>query len=203
LTVIGLTARVWPRARRRDEFIFFAMLGASYLALTSVWQFWPRYAAPFVVIATIWSARGILGLRRWSTRSGFGDLGTALAIVLIGASLAVDAASARSVDGAIDRSAGAWLAAHAPAHALVVDVSDRVAYYGGADWTPLPYGSPAAATRYLDRLRPAYVVIDSSRANDYPPLAPWFAGAPPHTTAVYRESDAQGRTLTIYRWQPG
>src|SRR6202043_3568087 len=125
-------------------------------------------------VVLVWSASGIANLRRWSLKSRLPDAGLAALGLLVVLCVAADTANARSADAGIERTTGAWLAAR-PAPGPVVDVSTRTAFYAGATWSPLPYGDETASARYLRKLAPSYVVLDSSRAFQYPPLQRWFA----------------------------
>jgi hypothetical protein len=202
LSIVGITRSVWSQARTRDELILFAFVVTSYVALSTVLHFWPRYAVAFIPFAVIWAARGVVELHDWSRRSRLPDVGFALLGILVVGSLAVDVAEARPDGAPIERAAGTWIAHHGVPHARIVDVSNRVAFYGGATWAALPYGSEQGSLRYLTAVAPDYVVLDSSRAQDYPRLARWFAGAPParQLRLVYRIDEGTGRTLRVYRW---
>ena len=120
-----------------------------------------------------------------------------------GACVSGDVANARSADAGLERATGAWIAAH-PAPGPVVDVSTGTAFYAGAIWAPLPYGNESASAQYLRTLAPSYVVLDSSRAVEFPPLQRWFAhGIPaPLATRAFAVADDRGRRLTVYRFAP-
>ena len=192
----------WSRKRAGYELVLIGFVACGYLALTSVWHFWPRYALLFVPVVVVWAGYGVGLLRDWSTRTRLPDLGLAAFALLIALSLVRDVAFARSASPPIERDAGAWIASHT-ARAAIVDISSETAFYAGGSWSPFPYGDERAAARYLTALHPDYVVLNSSRAVDVPPLRGWFAGGLPASLAqrVLTLNDGAGRTLTIYRWR--
>jgi hypothetical protein len=149
----------------------------------------------------LWAAHGVAHLRRWSAFSRLPDVGLAALALVLAISLVTDVEAARSADAPLERSAGAWIAAHTH-QATIVDVSTRTAFYAGGVWSPLPYGDERAARRYLTARHPTYVVLDSRRAGQYPPLRRWFADGLPATLGrrVLTLSDGTGRVLSLYRW---
>jgi 4-amino-4-deoxy-L-arabinose transferase-like glycosyltransferase len=202
LALAGLCFTPWPRRRVRDELVLGAFLAVGYVALASVFHFWARYGALFLPVAVVWAGHGVTRSNRW--RLGLGKLDlirTGLALALAGF-IAVDLAAARAAPSPLEREAGAWLAAKAPQAPLVADVSSMTAFYAGGTWAPLPYAGEPAAARYLERLHPAYVVFDSSRAAEYPPLRGWFEHGLPAALGerVRTIGDGHGRQLVIYRW---
>lgn len=201
LIIAGLIGRPWSRLRLRDEIVLAAYGATGFVALAGVWHFWPRYGALFLPVAIVWAAFGVVYLGYWSRRSRLPNLGLAALAVLLLGSLAVDVATARAVPPGIEREAGAWIAAQGRP-GTVVDVSSRTAFYARALWRPLPYGDERAAARYLRSLRPTYVVLDSERGAQYPPLAGWFAHGLPRSLGVrvHTASDGRGRTLSVYRF---
>jgi 4-amino-4-deoxy-L-arabinose transferase-like glycosyltransferase len=188
LAVIGLTRSAWSAQRRRDEAVLLATVAVLFLALSSVWHFWPRYAGVFVPFLALWAAKGSLELVAWSRASALPNLGALALAAFAAVALSVDVQQAREGLAAPERTAGAWIAQRS-ADPLIIDISDRVAYYTGARarWQPLPYASPVLACRYLQRVRADFVVIDTARAADYPPLARWFVEGPscPNTVLSY------------------
>jgi 4-amino-4-deoxy-L-arabinose transferase-like glycosyltransferase len=202
LSIVGLSHTIWPRTRARDELILFAFVVTLFVALSTVLHYWLRYTVAFVPFAAIWSARGIAELQDWSRRSRIADVGFTFLAMLVTGSLMVDIAEAPAKGIPVEHAAGMWIARHRPHHARVVDVSNRVAFYGGATWAALPYGNEESALHYLTAVAPDYVVLDTGRAGDYPLLARWFAGAPPARCLelMYRIDDGLGRTLRVYRW---
>ena len=202
LGLIGLVFTPWPQRRLRDEIALAAFVLTGYVALASVYHFWPRYGALFLPVAAVWAGHGVTRATGWRVRLGRLDLiRTGLALALVGF-VGVDVAAARATPVPIERQAGAWMAANEPRAPLVADVSSMTAFYAGGTWAPLPYANEPAAARYLERLRPTYVVFDSSRAAEYPPLRHWFAhGLPPSLgERVGTIGDAHGRRLVVYRW---
>jgi hypothetical protein len=177
--------------------VLLATVAVLYLALSSVWHFWPRYAGVFVPFLALWAANGSVELATWSRASGVPNVGTPALAAFAAIALATDCHEARDGLAAPERVEGAWVAQHATAP-FVVDISDRVAYYADvhARWRPLPYAPPAIACRYLARVRADFLVIDTARAGDYPPLAGWFTNGPSctNTMLAYRID-----RLRIYR----
>jgi len=203
LAVLGLFGTALTRRRARDEAILIAYLAVAFVALASVWQMWPRYGMLLLPIVLVWSAAGIAHLRRWSIGSRFPDAGVVALGLLVAVCVARDVVNARSAGAAIERTTGAWIAAH-PAPGPVVDVSSRTAFYAGAIWSPLPYGDESSSAQYLRTLAPSYVVLDSARAVQFPPLQRWFErGLPlPLATRAFTVADGRGRRLTVYRFGP-
>jgi 4-amino-4-deoxy-L-arabinose transferase-like glycosyltransferase len=203
LGVLGLFGTALTRRRMHDEAILLAYVAVGFVALASVWQMWPRYGMLLLPVVLVWSAGGIAHLRRWSVGSRLPDAGVAALGLLVAVCVARDVSSARSAEAGIERTTGAWIAAH-PAPGPVVDVSTGTAFYAGATWSPLPYGDESASARYLRALAPSYVVLDSSRAFQYPPLQRWFEHGlpPPLATRAFVAADDRGRRLTVYRFAP-
>jgi 4-amino-4-deoxy-L-arabinose transferase-like glycosyltransferase len=197
LAIVGLTHSAWSPKRRAEEGLLLATVAVLYLALSSVWHFWPRYAVVFVPFLALWAAKGSLELDAWSRASGIPKMGAFALTAFTASALAVVVQHAHHDGTAPERAAGAWIAGQA-ANPFIVDISDRVAYYAGerARWQPLPYAAPAIACRYLARVGADFVVLDTARAADYPPLAGWFANGPscPKTTLAYRVD-----RLRVYR----
>ena len=200
----ALSLRTTP-GRRRNLLALAVILATLYLPLAFVWHFWARYAAAFVPFVAVLAALGVMGLDGVRRSAHLRRLGIVVAGLFVVIALANDVRIMRAQgEIAPEREAGDWVAAHARGP-HVVDVSDRVAYYGNATWSPLPYGSPAAARAYLERLDPTFIVIDSRRASQYGPLAPWFDAEPPRdrTALVHVVANNDGSTLRIYRWEDG
>jgi hypothetical protein len=203
LAVLGLFGTALTRRRMHDEAILIAYVTVAFLALAGVWQMWPRYGMLLLPVVLVWSAGGIAHLRRWSAGSRLPDAGVVALGLLVAVCVARDVTSARSSDAGIERATGAWIAAH-PAPGPVVDVSTGTAFYAGAIWSPLPYGDESASAQYLRTLAPSYVVLDSSRAFQVPPLQRWFEhGLPaPLATRGFVVADGRGRRLSVYRFAP-
>ena len=197
LAVVGLTHSAWSPQRRADEAVLLGTVALLYLALTSVWHFWPRYAVVFAPFLALWSAKGSRELAAWSRASRIPNVGTLALATFTAVALATDVQQAREDRVAPERLAGAWIRQQV-ADPFIVDISDRVAYYAGvhARWQPLPYASPALACRYLAFVQADFVVIDTHRAADYPPLVSWFDKGPAcaRTSFAYRVD-----RLRIYR----
>jgi hypothetical protein len=200
----GLVFTPWPRRRARDELVLGAFVAVGYVALAGVFHFWPRYGALFLPVAVVWAGHGITRSNRWHVRLGRLDLVRAGLVLALAGFVGFDLAAARTMPAPLERQAGAWIDADDPRPPLVVDVSSMTAFYAGGTWAPLPYADEPAATRYLQRLRPAYVVFDSSRAAEYPPLRRWFEHGLPRSLAERVEvvGDPRGRRLVVYRWNP-
>ncbi len=203
LGLAGLFFTRWPRARARDELVLGAYAATGYVALAGVYHFWPRYGALFLPVAAVWAGHGASRAIRWRVGLGKLDLVRAGLVLALAGFVIADLAAARATPAPIERRAGAWIANVGPRAPLVADVSSMTAFYAGGTWAPLPYAAEPAATAYLRHLRPAYVVFDSSRAADYPPLRRWFEhGLPPSLGARVGEvDDGHGRRLLLYRWR--
>lgn len=202
LALAGLVFTPWSRRRVRDELALGVYLAIGYVALASVFHFWLRYGALFLPVAVVWAGHGISRLTRVRLRLGNVDALRAALVLVLAVFIGIDVAAARALPAPLEREAGARLAAEEPRAPLVADVSSMTAFYAGGTWAPLPYAAEPAATRYLRRLRPAYVVLDSSRAAEYPPLRRWFEhGLPPSLgERIGVIDDGNGRRLSLYRW---
>lgn len=196
LALIGLVRTRWSPERTRGEAVLLASVAVLFLALGSVWHFWDRYAASFVPFAAVWAANGVEELRAWSRNARLPNLGFAALGVFVLVAVATTTRLALADRDAPERAVGAWIAQNVP-HASVIDISDLSAYYGGGTWSPLPFARASLACSYLAQRRPDVLVIDTARANDYPPLAPWFAQGPtcPQAVLSYRVD-----RLRVYRW---
>lgn len=196
LAVIGLGRTRWSPERMRGETVLLTSVLLLFVALGSVWHFWDRYAASFVPFVAIWAAKGIDELRVWSRAARVPNLGFAALAAFALLSIAINARLAFADRDAPERAAGAWIARTVP-HASVIDISDLAAFYAGATWSPLPFARETLACDYLMQQRPDVLVIDTSRAQDYPPLASWFAQGPTCRQAVLAYSIDR---LRVYRW---
>ncbi len=199
LAVIGIARSDRSPGALSAQLVLVAAVVLLYAALGTLWHFWDRYGAAFLIVAIVWAAKGIAALDA-SLRTVRAGILCAFAIVAL--ALVTDAREAGANRAAPERVAGAWIAAHGPAP-RVVDVTNLAAYYAGATWLPLPYASEAASRAFLRRTAPAYLVLDERRRKDYPLLARWFGAGPPRTDArLVFEVNAAGGALRIYRWQP-
>jgi Dolichyl-phosphate-mannose-protein mannosyltransferase len=198
LALLGFIASTRTRERRLANTVILASVATLYLALGSVWHFWERYAAVFLIFAIVYASQGAEAARAWSRSRRMPDIGVFVLAAVVALSLAVDAREALARVDAPERNLGGWLASHARG-ALVIDASNLAAYYGDATRLPLPYAPERASRAFLDRAQPDFVVLDARRRNDYPLLARWFDGAPPAADAVlvFTASSAEGAVAPV------
>jgi 4-amino-4-deoxy-L-arabinose transferase-like glycosyltransferase len=203
LSFLGIIASMRTRERRLANTVIVASVATLYLALGSVWHFWERYAAVFLVFAIVYASQGVEAARGWSRSRRIPDVGTLMLAAVVVLLLAVDAREALGRIDAPERAVGAWIARHEK-DVLVIDASNQAAYYGGATWLPLPYGPESASRAFLNRTCPDYVVLDARRRDDYPLLARWFDGAPPaaDTELVFTAAGIDG-PLRLFRYRAG
>lgn len=196
LALIGLLRMRWSAEQMRGQAVLLASVALLFVALGSVWHFWDRYAASFIPFVAIWAASGVDELRAWSRSARMPNLGFLALGAFALLAIAANARLALANRDAPERVAGAWIAQNVP-HASVVDISDLSAYYGGGTWSPLPFARASLVCGYLAQRRPDVLVIDTARAQDYPPLTPWFAQGPTCPQAVLSYSVDR---LRVYRW---
>jgi 4-amino-4-deoxy-L-arabinose transferase-like glycosyltransferase len=203
LALLGFIASMRTRERRLANTVILASVATLYLALGSVWHFWERYAAVFLVFAIVYASQGVEAAREWSRSRRVPDVGTFMVAAVIVLSLAVVAREALARVEAPERAVGAWIASHGN-DVLVIDASNLAAYYGGATWLPLPYAPEGPSRAFLNRTCPDYVVLDTRRRNDYPLLARWFDSAPPAADAelVFTAAGIEG-SLRLFRYRAG
>ncbi len=197
LALVGFALGPWNAGRRRDEAQLVGFAAALYISQGSVLQYWDRYADGFLPLLALWGARACAALAEALTlRVAGAALATAFAFGLVG----VAAAEHRQPRDDAERLAGTWLAAHGGAGSTVMESSDRVAYYAGARWAPLPNATPALAARYVARVHPAFVALESDAAATYPEVPVWLARGLPLTGARTVYASASGHLrVTVYR----
>ena len=146
--------------------------------------------------------RGILLL--WRRVSGRGSmqpsqpLGAALAFILVAIFWIPQSVEPRRADRRAMRQAAEWLGAHDPDPGVVAARRVRIAYYAGGRYVPLPQRLERGLTRYLDRTRAGYVIIDESKEG------PRFgsAKARPKRLELIHRSSAEGATAAVFRVRP-
>jgi hypothetical protein len=202
--LIGAASRPWLRTGY--DFIIAAMLLTEFAALLSVNWFWDRYADPFAALVVPWTACGIVQVVRWMRRTLSLPLVRAFRaflVFLVGPVwFTTTAIELRrdAVDPTLFRDAGAWIAIHGPAHAIVMASNPVTAYYARGVARGLPYTDSSTAIRYIVSRAPCFVVV-SNLFTDRPYLAAWAQNGIPHASdeRVFSEQK-NGDRIAVYRF---
>ncbi len=206
LAFVGFAFSRFDRARLRDESILLAYGIALYAALCSVTQFWDRYADGFIPLLAVWGGAGCAAIstriEAAAPRSRWAPFGFALAFAAVFGGLYVFAGM-RGRPEALDttkRQAGTYLAHTHPAP-RIMEFFDLAAFYSGATWYPLPYGTSSAALRYIAGIDPNYVVLESDAEQHIPYLAGWIRHGIPDRRATFVDTfSSRSRELKLFRW---
>jgi 4-amino-4-deoxy-L-arabinose transferase-like glycosyltransferase len=210
LAVFGFLAGPWSRRRVWNQAILVAYGTVIAIALASVFHFWDRYFVGFIPLLIVWAANGIavledaIAARFRVRRLGFAPL--ALAGIFLIALLFSN--KVRFVDDSqslVERTAGQWLAQNGGAGSRILSISDQSVFYAGGTWWMLPYApDDGTALRYVNKIDPDYVVLDSDYAAERPYVTKWLAAGIPDRRArvVYTHGDVGGPTVAIVRWAP-
>jgi 4-amino-4-deoxy-L-arabinose transferase-like glycosyltransferase len=211
LALVGLIAGPWSSSRLRDELILAVFVLAMFSTLLAVQHFWDRFGAQFLALAIVFAGNGVAVLsslapgresaRLPSFSTVWGGAIGALLVILLAVSWR-DAAAERARPP-LERVAGAWLRAQAPAGKSVMETETAIPYYGGARWMAFPYADAGAALRYIRKLHPDYLVLVESHAARVPYMQTWIAnGIPtPDLQRAYDRRYDENERIVIYRWR--
>lgn len=209
LAVLGFVAGPWTRQRVANQAILLAYGFVIVLSLASVFQFWDRYFVGFVPLLVVWAANGIDVLASLLDRKAALRPSRFLPLVLTGAGLAVllfstKVSFADDSTSTVERQAGLWLAQHGGAGSRILSISDQAPFYAHGTWLMLPYAPDAnAALRFVRKVQPDYIVLDSDYAAEHPYVKQWLESAVPdaRARAVYALPDERGTPeIRIFRW---
>jgi 4-amino-4-deoxy-L-arabinose transferase-like glycosyltransferase len=211
LAAFGFFAGPWSRRRAWNQAILVAYGAVVVVGLASVYHFWDRYFVGFIPLVVVWAANGLAvlddALIARTKRSRLEFVPTALAGLFLTALLF--STKTRFVDDArslVERSAGTWLAQNGGSGARMLSISDQAVFYAGGTWWMLPYApDDATALRYLHKIDPDYVVLDSEYASERPYVNHWLASGIPDRRArvVFRSNGADGVSIAVVRWSAG
>ncbi len=146
--------------------------------------------------------RGILLL--WRRASGWGSvkdrqpLAAVLALLLVAIFWLPNSLEPRRADRRAMRQAAEWLGAHDPDPGVVAARRVRIAYYAGGRFVPLPQKLERGFTRYLDRSRAGYIIIDESKEG---PRFGSERARPKRLELIYRAS-VDGAMAAVFRVRP-
>ena len=85
--------------------------------------------------------------------------------------------------------------------ALVMDGTPAIGFYAGAaDW-PLPYRDSDTAVRYIEKKKPDFIVLQSSKEDVFPYVKDWIEKGIPDKQAqlVYQATAPNGEIAQVYR----
>lgn len=211
---LGLFAWRWSRRRWRGELV---LLASTVPPLTFLLFFiFTRYLSPLLLPMLMWTGLGLARLCDWTeeTATGLlpslrGRLQTALRlapiVVVVALLLVVQPRLLASLTsgGAVrweHREAGEWLAAHAPADAVVMARYPAVGFYAERHWIPSPNSDYASALRYAAVNGADYWVVDGQESAWRPQLAALSQGtALPGLELVHSIVPAEGKPVYVYR----
>jgi 4-amino-4-deoxy-L-arabinose transferase-like glycosyltransferase len=215
LVVLGFVRGWRGRSRIELQVLLVVLASTMFLALLSVMHFWPRYAAPLMVIAIPWLAKGALDAIAWlirlrrripgvaAVRAGSGILVAAFAAWLIVGSYS-DLRVAMA-DPQLRKHAGLWLRTYDPGPKTILEHQNITGYYAHANTITFPYtDSSRVALAYIAKQKPKYIELYSSAAER--PWAPyvshWIAQRIPdrRSELIYSASTKDGSLVRIYRW---
>ena len=210
---LGLFGATWNRRRARGELL---MVAAALPPLSFLLFFiFPRYLSPLLLPMLPWTALGLIHLGEWCrntvvtlnprtgrrTASAAVWLPISLAIaILLGTHPWTLAAVYNPPAARLEhRSAGEWLAANAPAEAIVMARYPAIAFHADRHWIPSPNSALDPALRYARSQGASYWTVDSNEGKWRTLLAGLSAGqAPPGMELVHTETGS-GVSVFVYR----
>jgi hypothetical protein len=170
--------------------------------------------APIVV----WAGRGLTRLSAWAreTAKGLGLLElpslAIQAVVLVSSIGLVILASEHGVRRSDEMSqswqpafrddavVGRWLRSQ-EREPRIADTSPTIAYYAGAVLIRLPWTDSSTAVRYIERLKPSFVILHESQRNTRPYLAEWFVRPPDERLILVKAFEGSAGMTRVYRWR--
>jgi 4-amino-4-deoxy-L-arabinose transferase-like glycosyltransferase len=208
LAAFGFFAGPWSRQRVWNQAILTAYGVVIAVSLASVFHFWDRYFVGFVPLLIVWGANGIAVIdRALVARFGRGWLGFA-SLAVAGTLLIalLFSTKIRFVDDSqslVERTAGSWLAENGGPGSRILSISDQSVFYAGGTWWMLPYTpDDDTALRYVKKVDPNYVVLDSDYAAERPYVMKWLASGIPDRRArvVFSLKPPGGPDIALIRW---
>lgn len=209
---LGLFAVAWDRRRLRGE----ALLLASLLPPLTFLLFFifERYVSPLLLAMLPWTALGLERLCAWLRSTAVAlwpqlglrwqRLAWALPLLLVTALLLAlhpetQAAVTRTQAFRPEhRTAGQWLAANAPAEAVIMARYPAIAFHADRRWIPSPNSDLPAALGYAAANDADYWVIDGNEAAWRPQLAFLTEGTAPAELELVYSAPTAGKPVLVY-----
>lgn len=207
--MFGFLAGSWTRRRLSFEIVLVAYCIAEFMALSTVYQFWDRYADNFIIAMAIWGGIGIDKLCTALERRRPLNLGwPAVAVISVFFVMILIGMRGyfRIVNESrwmVERTAGEQLLRMAPHPGAIASVSDQPVYYARGTWVMLPWAPSAkTALAYLRKKNPAYVILDRYDADERSYVEYWLDHGIPDPRAHLRYAfENSGRLdAAIYQW---
>jgi hypothetical protein len=214
---MGLLGSPWNRRRAVQEGIVLMFLICLFLPLLMLLIFNSRYVIPFLLVLTIWAAKGLVEVGDWSQKTLTNIVPTAswarpvhtLAIVvaagamLSAAWLKVDKfEDLRRGDPAL-KTAGLRVKELFPTDKLVImDSGPLLTFYAGGILRNYPYANEHTALRYIAANKINVLVMRQKSEIDSPYYRDWASKGIPDPRAsmiVSLPSERYGR-IVLYRW---
>ncbi|HXA96414.1 MAG TPA: glycosyltransferase family 39 protein [Candidatus Dormibacteraeota bacterium] len=214
LVLIGLFRTPWSKERIGAEIVLLTAFATSVLILLVGQSRDFRHTLLLLALMTIWAAKGVDELVEWANGTvsavfphGLGTWSVGLRSLVI---LALSGIAFQTI-GAVGefsqasqsslRQAGLWLRDYAPGPKSIMGTGTTVAYYAGGTLRYLPYADSAIALRYIDRISPNFVVLESVNLRPY--IESWVKSGIPTARARLIYSGGEGEDeVMIYEWQP-
>jgi 4-amino-4-deoxy-L-arabinose transferase-like glycosyltransferase len=214
---LGLFGVIWDRRRLRGELV---LLAALLPPLTFLFFFiFERYLAPLLLPMLIWTAFGLELLCHWARGTAarllpqLGERWLRVAWLTPAAAVVVlllvihpetlRAATATQAFRTEHRTAGEWLAANAPADAVIMARYPAMAFHADRRWIPSPNSEYPAALRYAAANGADYWVVDANESAWRPQLAFLTEGEPPPELELVYRAPTDGKPVLVYRLQKG
>ena len=223
LALLGVFRRPWHRPRASVRF-YVALVAAAPIASTFVvlWYADPRYYFIFVPFLCIWAANGLYGIGLWIRASckaaGWnilvryrfvqwiipGLLGLAIVTSPIKKVRALYEFADSAPPFSVDKAVGLWIGSQQSRPIRVMDLSLPLSFHAGAQQQLyFPYCTEDLALRYLNKVRPDFIVLrHGEKYTRY--YEEWLAnGIPDQQVELVRLPPLAGsEKFVIYRWHP-
>jgi len=210
---LGLFGLAWGWRRLYGELL---LLAALLPPLTFLLFFiFTRYLSPLLFPMLLWTGLGLERLCDWLEgtllralpRLNLGwrkfarslpVLAVALILLFIHSQVSASVTATQAVRPE-HRTAGEWLATHAPADAIVMSRYPAIAFYADRHWLPSPHSDYEAALRYAAANHASYWVVDGNEASIRPQLAFLARGNPPPELELVYSVPTSGKPVYVYR----
>ena len=179
-----------------------AAVAAVPVATTLGFFVHPRYLVVLVALVTVLAGLGVAALRGWLR---VGVLVALLAVSVVTSAQAFYGGSGwgRPTEGADQRAAAQWIAAHSDPDDRIVTRSQVVQYYADRTALALPYADLPDVVRFAEHHGARYIVLDHYTARVLRPQL-WllrFATEVDGLRLVY-EARVESRTVRIFELDP-
>lgn len=217
---VSFLRKAWNRIRLTQEIFLLSAFGTVAFVVLSAHAFQFRYLLPLIPFLIIWTSHGIVESSDWVGESilsvsanvrrlGFFTFSVSYflcALVLLAPLLAVqeepDLTQSRAEFSRI-KQAGVWLRTHYPEpEKLIATTLTAIPYYARGRMVSLPFAGSTTALRYLEMVRPDFLVLLGSSVHNRPYLKNWIedgiqndALRPVYTTGVRFDEK-----VVILRW---